>query len=81
MCIEMASLTIRKLDDAAYDRLSLRAKRKNRSLEAEVRTMLEARERPIADVIADLSALSKRTAELGPMESSLALIRALRDEA
>ena len=75
----MASLTIRKLDDAAYERLAGRARRKNRSLEAEVRTMLETRERPIADVIADLRALSKRTADLGPMESSLALIRTLRD--
>lgn len=37
----MATLTIRKLDDAVYARLRERAKAHNRSLEAEVRTILE----------------------------------------
>jgi plasmid stability protein len=38
----MATLTVRRLDDKVYAKLGERAKRNNRSLEAEVRTMLEA---------------------------------------
>lgn len=38
----MANLTIRNLDDTVVERLKVRAKAHNRSLEAEVRTILEA---------------------------------------
>jgi plasmid stability protein len=37
----MANLTIRNLDDTVVERLKARAKAHNRSLEAEVRTILE----------------------------------------
>ena len=37
----MATLTIRNLDDAVVERLKNRARARNRSLEAEVRTILE----------------------------------------
>ena len=37
----MANLTIRNLDDAVVERLKTRAKANNRSLEAEVHTILE----------------------------------------
>ncbi len=37
----MANLTIRNLDDAVVERLKNRAKANNRSLEAEVRDLLE----------------------------------------
>ena len=77
----MATLTIRKFDDGAYQRLGERAKRNNRSLEAEARVILESRERPIDEIIDELRKLRERTAKLhGPMEDSVALIRAIRDE-
>ncbi|MGH6900405.1 MAG: FitA-like ribbon-helix-helix domain-containing protein [Geminicoccaceae bacterium] len=38
----MAQILVRKLPDAVVDRLKTRAKRNNRSLEAEVRAILEA---------------------------------------
>ena len=77
----MATLTIRKFDDEAYQRLGERAKRNNRSLEAEARTILESRERPIGEIIEDMRQIRERTAmRHGPMEDSVALIRAIRDE-
>ena len=77
----MATLTIRKLEDAAYQRLGERAKRTKRSLEAEARVILESKERPIDEIIGELRNLRERTARLhGPMEDSVALIRAIRDE-
>ncbi len=77
----MATLTVRKLDDGVYARLGQRAKRNNRSLEAEARVILEASERPIGEVIEELRRIRERTAKLhGPMEGSAALIRAIRDE-
>ncbi|HEX9807052.1 MAG TPA: hypothetical protein VGA34_09165 [Alteraurantiacibacter sp.] len=39
----MATLTIRKLDDSVYKRLGERARRNHRSLEAEVREILEGK--------------------------------------
>jgi plasmid stability protein len=49
----MAQLTVRKLDDRAYDRLKQRAERNKRSLEAEVRTILEeAAEQPGPEEVA-----------------------------
>ena len=77
----MATLTIRKFDDEAYQRLGERAKRNNRSLEAEARTILESRERPIGEIVEEMRQIRERTAmRHGPMEGSAALIRAIRDE-
>ena len=39
----MATLTIRKLDDAIYDRLKAQARGNHRSIEAEVRHMIDER--------------------------------------
>jgi hypothetical protein len=42
----MAQMTVRNLDDAAYQRLKERAKANNRSLEAEAREILSAAVKP-----------------------------------
>jgi phosphopantothenoylcysteine decarboxylase / phosphopantothenate---cysteine ligase len=55
----MASLTIRKLDDAIRDELRLRAARNGRSVEDEVRVILrEASQRPAASAMADAQTVS-----------------------
>ncbi len=77
----MATLTIRKLDDAVYARLGARAKRNNRSLEAEVREMLDERSLSIEAVVADLRAFHEETrARHGVLPDSLPLIRRDRAE-
>ena len=42
----MATLTIRKLDDTIYDRLKAQARDNRRSIEAEVRHIIDERLRP-----------------------------------
>ena len=76
----MATLTIRKLDDAAYQRLARQAKRNNRSLEAEARHRLESGGRDIDEILADLRAIRERTKGKTSPHDSVALIRAVRDE-
>lgn len=76
----MATLTIRKLDDKVYARLGERAKRNNRSLEAEVRTMLEERAFDANEWIEDLRARRKSHPLVHqPGENAVSVIRAIRD--
>lgn len=77
----MATLTIRKLDDAIYKRLGERARRNKRSLEAEARVILEerAREFDIDRWLAEARKLRKRTPPLPDGKSSLDVLREERD--
>ncbi len=77
----MATITIRQLDDAVYERLKRDAKANHRSVEAEVRRRLEQSiAKPPSDVpLADL--FRAGMIDPGPdYEGSVALIRAIRDE-
>ena len=77
----MATLTIRKLDDAVYTRLGERAKRNNRSLEAEARDMLDKRTLDVAAVVADLRKFHAEVrARHGVLPDSTPLIREMRNE-
>jgi plasmid stability protein len=78
----MATLTIRQLDDTVYERLKARAKANNRSVEAEVRTLLEERTRSKTQIISDLRAFQDRmiVKHGGFLPDSTALIRQTRDE-
>jgi plasmid stability protein len=82
----MATLTVRKFDDALYARLGERARQNRRSLEAEARVILDralAQPEPF-----DLDAWQARVrqrrenihARFGPTPDSVALVRAVRDE-
>lgn len=76
----MANLTIRNLDDAVVERLKLRAKAHNRSLEAEVRTILESTART-ADrkaFIQEAKRIAAMTPDVPQTDSTL-LIREDRD--
>jgi len=64
----MATITVRNFDDAVYERLKRETKANHRSLEAEARVRIA---RNVASAI-----------DPGPdYEASVALIRAIRDEA
>lgn len=78
----MATLTIRKLDDAVYERLKMRAAANHRSLEAEARLLLEKDAAPAKeDIIKRLREANARyVAERGYAPDSLELIRKIRDE-
>lgn len=77
----MATLTIRKLDDGVYARLGERARRNNRSLEAEARELLDERLVDLDDVVADLRAFhTEMRARHGVLPDSLPLIRLDREE-
>jgi hypothetical protein len=77
----MATLTVRRLDDKVYAKLGERAKRNNRSLEAEVRTMLEAQTFDVDEWITDLREFRKQTPlHHLPGEDAVSVIRAMRDE-
>ena len=79
----MATLTVRKLADTTYENLGKRAKANNRSLEAEVREILD-RESKAFDIkgwVAELREFRKEHAikpRLG--EDSVSMVRAVRDE-
>jgi hypothetical protein len=76
----MATLTVRRLDDKVYAKLGERAKRNNRSLEAEVRTMLEAQAFDVNEWIADLRDFREHTPlRHAPGEDAVSVIRAIRD--
>lgn len=78
----MATLTIRELDDAVYERLKLRAAENHRSLEDEVAHMLDERTRSGSEIVRDLRAsYERRVAEHGLLSDSAGIVRALRDEA
>ncbi|RHW16767.1 hypothetical protein D1610_13635 [Sphingomonas gilva] len=77
----MATLTIRKLDDAVYERLKAQAAANHRSLEAEARMLLEQIAPDKGDIIARLRESNTRyVAERGYAPDSLDLIRKMRDE-
>lgn len=77
----MATLTIRQLDDAAYDRLKARARANNRSLEAEARTLIEERTRTMTDFFESVEEFQRRFAAKHEMvPDSLTLLREMRDE-
>ena len=76
----MANLTIRNLDDAVVDRLKVRAKAHNRSLEAEVRDLLERSVGPMSRE--EFISLARRIRAMTPNVSqtdSTLLIREDRD--
>ena len=77
----MATLSIRKLDDALYDRLGTRAKRNNRSLEAEVRDILNEAVPGLDELNSDIRSFHKKMrARFGELPDSTPLIRKMRDE-
>ena len=77
----MATLTIRQLDDEVYDRLRERARANRRSLEAEVRHLLDERTRDIPALVEDLSDFHERMiAKHGLLPDSTELLRELRRE-
>lgn len=75
----MATLTVRRLDEDVYQRLRDRARANNRSLEAEVRDILEERTRSLDALVDDLSAFHREMQEKhGALPDSLSLIREMR---
>lgn len=77
----MATLTIRQLDDAVYDRLKAQARANKRSLEAEARHVLGERVRDIGEIVADLRTFNTRMrAKHGALPDSTDLIRQMRDD-
>ena len=76
----MANVTIRNLDDAVVERLKERAKANQRSLEAELRTLLsEAASRPSYEDFRKLTArIRAMTPDVEQTDSTL-LIREDRD--
>jgi len=80
----MATLTVRKLDDDLHERLRALARANNRSLEAEVRTILEQAappKRDFAEVMKELRAHHARMrAKYGVLSDSTPIIRQMRDE-
>ena len=77
----MPALTIRKLDEATYARLSARAKRNNRSLEAEVREILKsgAQSFDLEAWLDQAKALRRHTPRREDGKTSLDLLRDERD--
>jgi plasmid stability protein len=77
----MATITIRKVDEALRERLGLRARLNNRSLEAEVRAILSEAAPPHAELMAGLRDFQARMrAKHGVLPDSTPLIRQMRDE-
>jgi plasmid stability protein len=77
----MATITVRKIDEALRARLGLRARINNRSLEAEVREILSEAAPPHADLMAGLRDFHARMrAKHGILPDSTPLIRQMRDE-
>jgi plasmid stability protein len=66
--VDMATLTIRDLDDEIRDKLRVRAAENGRSMEAEVREILADAVRPATDGEAWLARLRARFAEIGFVE-------------
>ena len=79
----MATLTIRNLDDAVVEKLKAQAKQNNRSLEAEVRQILDERTsaRPWrgAEFVARADRIAAMTPKDVPQTDSTLLIREDRD--
>lgn len=76
----MATLTIRRLDDEVHARLRVRARANKRSLEAEVRNILESQAGVVNDIVDDLFEFhAEMISKHGILPDSLPLIRAQRD--
>ena len=77
----MAQVLVRNLDDAAVERLKARAAAKQRSLEAELREILEEAAKPSkAEALAAMDAIRARTRPPGPDEPTAAeMVREDRD--
>jgi len=80
----MATVTIRKLDDAVYERLRAQARANNRSLEAEARRLIIEGVTAKVDVGKVIEKLRSHHAEMrakyGVFPDSTDLIRRMRDE-
>lgn len=77
----MATLTIRQLDDAVYERLKRQARANRRSLEAEARLLLEEKTTDIGEIVGDLQTFHERmVARHGYLPDSTDLIRRMREE-
>jgi len=78
----MATLTIRNLDDAVVEKLKLKAKANNRSLEAEVRVVLEtsAKKPSRREVLAELDRIAAMTPKGVKQTDSVELLRETREE-
>lgn len=75
----MATLTIRKLDDGVHERLRERARTNKRSLEAEVRHVLEESTREKLDLARELDQFHQAmVAKHGFLPDSTELMRELR---
>ena len=76
----MGQILVRGLDDAVIDRLKRRAESHHRSLESELRDILEQASRQVdVSVSADLADRIRRKLEGRPHSDSAALIREDRD--
>lgn len=77
----MAQVLVRNLDEAVVERLKARAAAKQRSLEAELREILEEAARPgKAEILALLDAIRAETRPPGPGEpTAVEMIREDRD--
>jgi hypothetical protein len=75
----MAQLTVRNIDDDAYTRLKQRAKLNKRSLEAEVRVILEAAAKPDRAEFARWCEEFRRRQKPGKPGETTAWIREDRD--
>ena len=77
----MATITVRNLDQAVYERLKREAKANHRSLEAEARVRLERPPVPASGRLSLAEDFRRVAMDPGPdYEGSVALIRAIRDE-
>lgn len=77
----MATLTVESLDDRTYSELELRAQANKRSVEAEVRAILETQLWGTTSIAAKLAARRQRIQiEHGLQTDSVDLIRTMRDE-
>ena len=76
----MATITVRNVDDAVYERLKREAKANHRSLEAEARARIEG-PAVVSDGLSLAEAFRRVAIDPGPgYEGSVALIRSIRDE-
>ncbi|WP_010214681.1 FitA-like ribbon-helix-helix domain-containing protein [Sphingomonas sp. PAMC 26621] len=77
----MATLTIRDLDDAVFERLKLRAAENHRSPEDEVAQMLDERSRGSRSFVETFRAANRdMIARRGVLSDSTEIIRQIRDE-
>lgn len=76
----MPTLTVRNLDETALERLKQRAAANHRSLEAEVRTLLErAASSTTREAFIERSRVIRKMTPPGPPVDSTAIVRQWRD--